>query len=203
MVALAISGLIMGLSAGASPGPLMALVVQSSLCCGWRRGVWVALAPLITDIPVILASYLLLGWASRIENFVAGITLVGGAYVVYLGYHSWPRQGDDSLSQRVGDSSFRRALVVNIFSPHPYLFWFMVGAPWLQRHSLTDGAVFIVMFYFCLIGTKVVLALFIHSVGGLLQSRGYLYLMRFLALALVFLGFYLLAQGVEGIWRVF
>lgn len=50
-----ISGIIFGLSAGISPGPLLALVISETLKFGRKEGIKVAIAPLITDIPISLS----------------------------------------------------------------------------------------------------------------------------------------------------
>ena len=47
--------LTLGLAAGVSPGPLLALVVSATLERGFGAGLRVASAPLVTDLPIILA----------------------------------------------------------------------------------------------------------------------------------------------------
>src|SRR5690606_40679233 len=49
------SGLGMGLAAGVSPGPLLVLVVTSTLRGGLRNGIAVAAAPLLSDLVVVTA----------------------------------------------------------------------------------------------------------------------------------------------------
>jgi hypothetical protein len=46
-------GIIFGLSAGLAPGPLLMLVISDTLRHGIKAGVKVALAPVITDLPII------------------------------------------------------------------------------------------------------------------------------------------------------
>ncbi|MEI6633029.1 MAG: hypothetical protein WCP22_04325 [Chlamydiota bacterium] len=53
-------GVVLGLSAGLSPGPLLALVVSQTLAHGVREGVKVAFVPLVTDLPVILIALFVL-----------------------------------------------------------------------------------------------------------------------------------------------
>lgn len=55
-----LTGVLLGLSSGLAPGPLLALVASETLRHGVRAGVRVALAPLITDLPIILTTILLL-----------------------------------------------------------------------------------------------------------------------------------------------
>ena len=47
-------GTLFGLAAGFSPGPLTVLVIGETLRHGLRSGLQVAIAPVLTDIPVIL-----------------------------------------------------------------------------------------------------------------------------------------------------
>ncbi|TNF50926.1 MAG: LysE family translocator, partial [Gammaproteobacteria bacterium] len=46
-------GVVLGLSAGLSPGPLQTLVMAETLRFGVRAGIKVALSPVITDLPII------------------------------------------------------------------------------------------------------------------------------------------------------
>jgi len=55
----------LGLSAGFSPGPLLALVVSQTLQYGTMEGIKVAIAPLLTDCPIILVSLFVL---ARVAN---------------------------------------------------------------------------------------------------------------------------------------
>ncbi|MCX9013779.1 MAG: hypothetical protein OIN89_03135 [Candidatus Methanoperedens sp.] len=47
-----VSGMIFGLTSGISPGPLLTLVISETLKNGSSGGMKVAVAPLITDIPI-------------------------------------------------------------------------------------------------------------------------------------------------------
>ena len=53
-------GILLGLSAGIAPGPLLTLVVSETLSGGVGAGVRVALSPLLSDLPIILFAVFLL-----------------------------------------------------------------------------------------------------------------------------------------------
>ena len=53
-------GIILGFSAGFAPGPLLALVISETLRHNIRSGIKVALAPIVTDLPIILISLFIL-----------------------------------------------------------------------------------------------------------------------------------------------
>ena len=54
-----LAGLAIGFGAGIAPGPLSALVVTTSLERGFGPGARVAIAPLLTDTPIVLFAVLL------------------------------------------------------------------------------------------------------------------------------------------------
>lgn len=60
MIGFLLSGILLGLSGGLAPGPLLTLVASETLRHGARAGVRVALAPLLTDLPIVLATVSLL-----------------------------------------------------------------------------------------------------------------------------------------------
>jgi len=47
-------GASLGVSAGAAPGPLQAYLLNQTTQHGWRRALPAVLAPLLSDIPIIL-----------------------------------------------------------------------------------------------------------------------------------------------------
>ena len=62
------AGAALGLSAGLSPGPLLALTVSQAIAHGAREGMKVAFAPLLTDPPVILAAIFIIARCSASEE---------------------------------------------------------------------------------------------------------------------------------------
>lgn len=76
------SGAILGLSAGLAPGPLLALVITQTLKHSVKEGMRVALAPLVTDAPIIILSLLLLSELKESNRLLGLISLIGGVYVV-------------------------------------------------------------------------------------------------------------------------
>ena len=53
------AGTLLGLASGFAPGPLLVLVVAETLRHDVRAGIKVAIAPLITDVPIIVVSLLI------------------------------------------------------------------------------------------------------------------------------------------------
>ncbi len=171
------TGALLGLAAGFSPGPLMALVLAQSLRFGTREGLKVALAPLITDVPIVILSTVLVSAAAGMAAGLLGaISLAGAVFVAWLGVESMRTTGVEAGRPDEAPRSWTRGAVVNALSPHPYLFWITVGAPLLIRAS-GEGtlavAAFLVGFYACLVGVKMVLAVVAGRAGGRLRGGAY------------------------------
>lgn len=201
-------GISYGFAAGISPGPTFALTISQTIQRGWRAGNLVALAPLVTDAPIILAATLLI---RRLPASTFGwMELLGGLFVVYLGFETLRsvRAGAGSADQAGGQagaeqplrSVFWRAVVTNALNPHPYLFWGAVGGQLLLgsfRDEGFGGAVgFLVGFYALLVGLKVALALTVNHSRRWLQGRAYRGLLGASGLLLAGLGLLLVSSGL-------
>lgn len=200
MTAVLLSGILLGLSSGLSPGPLLTLVVSETLRHGARAGIGVALAPLLTDLPIVLVAVLLLRPLTDQTVPLALINLGGGLYLAWLGLEGLRFRGAE-LEPTDPVGSLRRGVIANFLNPSPYLFWLAVGAPTVLaawRESWPAAAAFIVTFYVLLVGSKVALALALGRARHLLRSGSYIVLMRGLGLLLLAYALLLLRES----WRL-
>jgi threonine/homoserine/homoserine lactone efflux protein len=185
--ALLASGCVFGLAGGFTPGPTTALVVSQSIRFGLREGLKVAIAPLLTDAPIIALSVLLVGQLVKFESALGIITLLGAAFLIYLAVESFRVRGVEFTGETLQPRSIRKGFMANLLNPHPYLFWFVIGAPTLLKAwtvSVVAAVLFIIGLYVCLVGSKILIAWLVARSRGFLQSRGYLYVNRLLGLAL-------------------
>jgi threonine/homoserine/homoserine lactone efflux protein len=192
-------GTVLGLSAGVAPGPLLTLVISETLRHGVRSGIKVALAPIITDLPIILLTLFILSRLSDFHTILGMISLAGGSFLLYTGYLSILTKGVEITLQEIEPKSLTKGILANTLNPHPYLFWVSVGAPTMTRAMNQDvaaAAVFIISFYVCLVGSKVVLAILVGRSTFLLSSNAYLFTMRFLGLVLCLLAIILFRDGL-------
>jgi len=194
-------GLSLGLGAGIAPGPLLALVIRSTLQDGVAAGIRVALSPLITDAPIILLAVVL---AASLPDAVLGVLgIAGGAFVIWLGVEALresPAPAEAAAGAAAPQRDLLRGALTNALSPHPWVFWITVGAPILAQGDAGDAVLFLAAFYLLLIGTKVALAL---TVGAgrerLMQGSGYVVLLRASALLLLATGTVLAVEGVRAL----
>lgn len=193
-------GLVMGLASGLSPGPLLTLVITESLQHGVKAGIKVALAPIISDAPIIIVMLLVMDQLSGFNALIGLLSLLGSGYVFYIAYDTL-RHKPQAQQQNQGPSkSITKGVLANVLNPHPYVFWLAVGAPTIIKSisvSLFAPVVFLVGFYLPLVGSKVALAVLLGRHRELLSGRVYAYVMRFLAALLVVFAVLLLIEGVN------
>ena len=87
------AGILLGLAAGFAPGPLLVLVISETLRHNIKAGIKVSIAPLITDIPIIAISLLVLNRLANFKPILGCISILGGLFILYLGYESLKTTG--------------------------------------------------------------------------------------------------------------
>ncbi len=193
-------GAVLGLSAGFAPGPLLTLVISETLQNNIRSGIKVALAPIITDLPIIILTVFILSKLSNFHNILGLISLIGGVVILSMGYESLRAKGFEVNAQEKKPKSLTKGVLANALSPHPYLFWFGVGAPTMTKaisQSISASLAFIMSFYVFLVGSKIVLALLTGKSKSFLKGNIYIYTMRFLGLVLCLLAIVLFRDGLK------
>ncbi|SHO51234.1 LysE family translocator [Desulfopila aestuarii] len=193
-----IIGTLMGLSAGLAPGPLLTLVISETLQRDARAGVKVALAPILTDLPIVFFTLLVLTKISGFHHILGVISIIGGCFVAYMGYENIRTRGVrlDLDGGRI--NSLIKGVLANMLSPHPYLFWLSVGAPIMNKamsQNITAVLSFIIGFYVFLVGSKITLAIIVGKSKWFLRGNIYIYTMRTLGLLLFVLALLLFREG--------
>ena len=175
-----LAGLALGLSAGLSPGPLLALIIRATLTRGWRGGIQAAIAPLISDLPIVLLSITILSVVP--QALVIALSAAGALVLAWFGIHGLREARTAQVPDPRGtlaaqhERTWARAALVNLLSPSPWLFWGTVGAPILVaawRASPASGIAFVLGFYLLLIGSKVALAVGLSATRHRLSPLAY------------------------------
>jgi threonine/homoserine/homoserine lactone efflux protein len=192
------AGTLLGLAAGFAPGPLLVLVISETLKHSIKAGIKVCLAPLVTDVPIILLSLLILKRLEHVKPVLACISIAGGLFILYLSYESLKTQGVELNLSSVRSSSFRKGVITNALNPHPYVFYMTVGAPiifkGIQQNFLAVFS-FIGTFLLFLVGCKVILAMVVGRSRTFLKGKIYIWVMRILGALLFFFSIVLFRDG--------
>jgi len=194
------AGIILGLTSGISPGPLLTLVLNQTIRHNKTEGIKVALSPLITDLPIILITVLILGRLARFDMFLAVISFAGAIFLAYLGIESL-RTRELSIRLQTSDSgSLKKGIIANFLNPSPYLFWATMGTPLMLKAYKTDlltSILFMMSFYVFLIGSKVVVAFLVDRTKQFMNQKFYFILMRTLGIVLIIFSLIFLYEGLK------
>ena len=191
-------GAVFGLTAGISPGPLLTLVISETLRHNKTEGLKIAVAPLITDIPIVLLTIFILSKMASSDIVLGIISILGGVFIAYLGYDSMKSRGIEIDIQNLKLKSIRKGIIVNILSPHPYIFWLMVGAPiTIKAYQANPVAAFafIIAFYVLLVGSKISIALLVDRSRAFLRNKVFIWTLRILGLVLMIFAILLIKEG--------
>ncbi len=127
MTALFLQGAVLGLSAAMLPGPFQAFLLSESARRGWRRTLPVAFAPLLSDGPVLLLVFVVVGRFP--PSLLEVLRVAGGAFVAYLAYGALRAVRTGAVGDGAAYGGVVKGAVTNLLNPNPWLFWGLVGAP--------------------------------------------------------------------------
>ena len=198
-----VQGVVYGFAAAAQPGPLQTFLISQALMKGWRRSLPSALAPLISDGPIIAVCLLVL---SQVPAWLQNILYIaGGLFVLYLAYGSYRSwRGFDpripSPDAGAGQSVLKAALT-NALAPGAYLFWTLVTGPILiagWRETPLHGIAFLLGFYVTMISSLAILII-LFGAARQLGPKVNRALLGVSAIALFCFGIYQFWLGITGI----
>jgi len=194
-----ITGMLFGLSGGLTPGPLLTLVISETLRHNIREGMKISFAPLFSDLPIVLISLFLISRFSDTRLVLGVIALLGGFYLLCLGYENITFKGAEIPVEKAQPQSLKKGVIANFVNPNPYIFWVTIGAPMVMTasaHGYLAPASFIVAMYVFMIGSKITIATVVGKSKRFLSSTFYQYLIRILGLVLFFFALYFFREGL-------
>ena len=201
MLSYLIFGITFAFAAAVQPGPLQTYIISQTLKKGWRSTLPAALAPVISDGPIILLVLFLLSTVPT--DFIYILRIGGGLFLLYLGisaYKSWKNfDTDKSISNDTNQQTLFNAVLVNFLNPAPYLGWSLIMGPlFLEGWEIApiNGLSLIVGFYLTMTITLVgiiILFAFARKLGPKVSKL----LIGLSSLALFAFGIYQLVVGIK------
>ena len=194
------TGTLLGLAAGFSPGPLLVLVISETLRHSVKEGVKVSIAPIITDAPILLVALFVLTQLSNFNLVLGIISILGGVFVLYLGYESLRTKGIELNLEEQSSNALKKGIITNALNPHPYVFYMTVGAPMMFKaldENILNATAFLGSFLFFLVTSKVILAIIVGKSRTFLKGSAYINIMRILGILLVLFSIFLFRDGLK------
>lgn len=195
-----ISGIIFGLTLGMSPGPLLTLVISETLKHDKKEGIKIAVAPILTDLPIVLITLLILSKLTNFDPILGSISILGAIFIGYLAYENISIKKIELDVSEAKPQSLKKGVIANFLNPHPYVFWFIIGAPTVLRAwgvSLFSAILFILGFYIFLVGSKISIAVIVEKSRSFLKSNVYVYTIRLLGIVLLIFSLMFLIDGLK------
>jgi threonine/homoserine/homoserine lactone efflux protein len=195
-----LQGIGYGFAAAVQPGPFQTYIISQTLTCGWKRILPAALAPLVSDGPIIALCLLVLSqvplWFQRFLYIAGGLFIL---YLAYGAYKSW-RNFDSSLptSETGTQQSVLKAALMNALSPGPYIYWSLVTGPILLkgwRETPANGVGFLAGFYLTIVSSLVAIIL-VFGTAVRLGPKVNRVMLGISVVALFCFGVYQLWQGI-------
>lgn len=196
-----LQGLGFGFAAASQPGPLQTYLITQALTRGWKNSLVNALAPLVSDGPIILLCVLVL---SQVPDwFQRFLYLGGGTFILYLAYGAFKSWRDFDVNAPRSESKISglpKAAMVNALAPGAYIFWTLVTGPILVRgwrETPVHGITFLAGFYSAMVGTLAAIIIVFGTASrlGPKFNRG---LLGISSIALFGFGLYQLWRGTVG-----
>lgn len=188
-----------GLAAGFAPGPTSTLVITETFRHGLVAGAKVALAPLITDVPIMFAALALTETLANNSVVLGIISILGGIFLLYLSYEIFCSALNLSFdTHRTESRSFIKGVLTNLLNPGPYLFWGTVGTAMLLNAfkispSLGYGAA--ILFLTTIVGAKFTMAVVAKYSKTFLSGSIHVCMVRGLAVLMLFYSGYYFFDG--------
>lgn len=195
-----LSGILLGLFAGISPGPLMALIISNSVKYNKKEGIKIAFSTIVGDIPIIFITLYFFSKLSEINWFLGLISFLGAGFIFYIALENFKSVTLKIDIENAKSRSFLKGLITNMLSPHPYMFWILIGAPTTIKANevnLLTAILFIFCFYCLLIGSKVIIALLTDKSKAFLKSNSYNLVLKILGAFLILFSILLILEGLK------
>ncbi len=197
-----VQGVGYGFAAAAQPGPLQTYLISQALMKGWKKSLPSALAPLISDGPIIaLCVFVLSQVPAWLQRF---LYIAGGLFVLclaYGAYQSWGKFDPHLPPPSTGtQQTILKAALTNALAPGAYIFWTLVTGPILirgWRETPLHGVSFLLGFYITMI-LSLCAIIIVFGLARQLGPKANRILLGISAIALFCFGLYQLKLGITG-----
>lgn len=201
MINYLIFGITYAFAAAVQPGPFQTYIISQTLSRGWRHTLPAAFSPLISDVPIIILTLLLLSQVP--DRFFQFLHCGGGIFLLYLSSRSfkacWNFNTDNAIDVQSSQQTLLNAAFVNLLNPNPYIGWSLIMGPLFLkgwRETPINGISLLFAFYCTMIISLVgiiILFAFARNLGPRVNRIS----LGLSAIALACFGIYQLWLGIN------
>jgi threonine/homoserine/homoserine lactone efflux protein len=198
-------GIVFGLYAAFLPGPMQAFLLSQIIRSGWKRTLPLALIPLASDAPVMVALFFLLsqlpGWFTNV------LRIIGGVFILYLAWDAYQTSRKkielsvNAAPANLKQASFFKGVTMNLLNPNVYIFWATIGVPTILtgwQISPWHGISFALGFYATMIPVTMFWIMLLGTVGYLKPSVQKIISWVIIVL-LAIVGFMMIINGISSL----
>ena len=193
-------GITYALAAAIQPGPFQTFIISKTLENGWKKTLPAALAPVLSDGPIIVLVLFIL---SQIPpELIRFLQISGGLLLLYLAYSSFKSflnfEKLNKQTENRTDSTLLKAVLVNLLNPAPYLGWSLIMGPMFIKgyhENAANGIALIAGFYVTIVFAQMGIILLFGLARNLGPKVTYI-ILGIASIGLAGFGFYLLWQGI-------
>ena len=180
MLEILIFGLLLGIGAAFSVGPIFVTIVQEAATRGFGAGFRVILGSAVADLILLLPAVAFIWIIQTIVGATFWVGLIGALFFLYLGQEaardSWRLWHTTHLPQKGKGWSFWKGVIGNLANPLTWTFWLATGAP-TMLHSYSVGGwlgvtLFTMIWFGVAVAIETVIALTIAQSKRIVGNRG-------------------------------
>ncbi len=177
----------------------MTLSIAQTIKYNASEGIKIALAPLITDLPIAVISILVISRLPNKEICLGIIFLIGSIFITRLGIKGIKSKPIEINENLESPNSLKKGIVANFLNPNVYIFWFTIGSvAVVESWSINplSSILYVTGFYTLLIGSRVILSLIVSKTKAFKHPAVYLVSMKILGSVLILFAVYYAYQGL-------
>jgi threonine/homoserine/homoserine lactone efflux protein len=194
------NALLYGLNAGLGFSPHTLGMVMKTIVSGRRSGLIFMLSGFTLDLILIVTAFFVQNSFEMNPMIQLGLKILSGFMIVRMGIKAYKsRLNFEVASEAQVLSSWREGFLLQLFNPNPYLFWFLIGVPYMVSLKNPFLALqFAVIFLLVTYGLK---SLIIEicaraSSGEFFSSKNFIFLRKGISLMTIGNGGFLIVQSL-------
>jgi len=178
----------------------MTLSIAQTIKYNAGEGIKIALAPLITDLPIAVISILIISRLPNKDVCLGIIFLIGAIFIARLGLKGIKSKPIEIDENQESPNSLKKGIAANFLNPNVYIFWFTIGSVAVVESWAVNplsSILYLAGFYTLLIGSRIILSLIVSKTKAFKHPGVYITSMKILGSVLILFAIYYAYQGIE------